>query len=150
MSCFKASDNESKVNNQINQDIKSKKNELSVLLLGAGQSGKSTIFKQIKIAYLNGFTEQECVEFRGSIYGNIIKAMKALIEASLKLEIAIVNPDNREKAAMIKEIKDEDLLSSDKIWNTKIGEAVKELWDDEGIQKTFERRNEFQLEDNTD
>ena len=51
---------------------------------------------------------------------------------------------------MIKEIKDEDLLSTDKIWNTKIGEAVKDLWEDEGIQKTFERRNEFQLEDNTD
>jgi hypothetical protein len=58
-------------------------------------SGKSTIFKQIKIAYLNGFSQDECLELRGSIYGNIVKSMKAMIEASLRLEIAIVNPDNR-------------------------------------------------------
>jgi hypothetical protein len=47
---------------------------------------------------------------------------------------------------MIKEIKDEDLLNSDKVWNEKIGLAIKDLWEDEGIQSTFERRNEYQLE----
>jgi hypothetical protein len=105
---------------------------------------------------LNGFSQDECLELRGSIYGNIVKSMKAMIEASLRLEIAIVNPDNRvyihfilkkkEKAAMIKEIKDEDLLNSDKVWNEKIGLSIKDLWEDEGIQSTYERRNEYQLE----
>jgi hypothetical protein len=177
MSCFKQSSSESKVNEQINSDIKKKKNEMSVLLLvreesflkikgswskvndkktHTSSSGKSTIFKQIKIAYLNGFSQDECLELRGSIYGNIVKSMKAMIEASLRLEIAIVNPDNRvyihfilkkkEKAAMIKEIKDEDLLNSDKVWNEKIGLSIKDLWEDEGIQSTYERRNEYQLE----
>jgi hypothetical protein len=47
---------------------------------------------------------------------------------------------------MIKEIKDEDLLNSDKVWNEKIGVSIKDLWEDEGIQSTYERRNEYQLE----
>lgn len=70
------------------------KKGIKVLLLGAGESGKSTIFKQMKIINQNGYSQEECMMFRDIIYGNIIKNMKALVAASVTLSIPIENPDN--------------------------------------------------------
>jgi len=85
-------------NNSTNQadNGKDKKNssEIKVLLLGAGESGKSTIFKQMKILKQNGFNQEECMIFRDTIFGNILKNMKALVTASVTLEIPLENPDN--------------------------------------------------------
>lgn len=84
-----------KVDQNLGQTKKQLEKELRVLLLGAGESGKSTIFKQMKIIHLNGYTREECIGFKNIIYGNIVKAMKLLVQASLNLGIAIKNSENR-------------------------------------------------------
>lgn len=38
---------------------------IKMLLLGAGESGKSTLFKQMKIINKNGYSEKERMEFVG-------------------------------------------------------------------------------------
>jgi guanine nucleotide-binding protein G(i) subunit alpha len=84
-----------------NKNKKNKKNKdkdekpLSVLLLGAGESGKSTIFKQMKILYHNGYSTEERENFKPIIQRNIVEGMMSLIQASLKLGIAIKKPENR-------------------------------------------------------
>ena len=45
---------------------------IKVLLLGAGESGKSTILQQLKILHQNGFTKQELIDYTPLIYDNII------------------------------------------------------------------------------
>ena len=54
-------------------------NELKLLLLGAGGSGKSTLAKQMKILYLNGFTEQEKMAFKDIVASNIYTNIHALL-----------------------------------------------------------------------
>ncbi|GMM29208.1 guanine nucleotide-binding protein subunit alpha [Martiniozyma asiatica (nom. inval.)] len=54
--------------------------QAKVLLLGAGESGKSTILKQIKIIHNNGFTERERIDYKPWIYSNIIEAAKSVIK----------------------------------------------------------------------
>ena len=44
----------------------SKKIKVFVYLLGAGESGKSTLVKQMKIIHSDGFTEEELHKFRVS------------------------------------------------------------------------------------
>jgi len=44
---------------ELRADARRKSPELRILLLGAGESGKSTIAKQMKIIHLSGFSEQE-------------------------------------------------------------------------------------------
>ena len=54
---------------------------IKLLLLGAGESGKSTIFKQMKLLYgtEKDFSEQTRRNMIGVIHGNIIDAMQTLI-----------------------------------------------------------------------
>lgn len=74
---------------------KKEKKVVQVLLLGAGESGKSTIFKQMKIIHHNGYTNEEKMAFKPIIQGNIVRNIKSIISASLNLGIAIVSPENR-------------------------------------------------------
>ncbi|KAH3679741.1 hypothetical protein WICPIJ_008558 [Wickerhamomyces pijperi] len=52
-----------------------------VLLLGTGESGKSTILQQLKILHSNGFTNEEILEFKPFIFNNITSSVKNLVEA---------------------------------------------------------------------
>ena len=54
---------------------------------GAGESGKSTISKQMKIIHLSGFNEDERKSYIEIICSNIITSMKALVSAAEKLDI---------------------------------------------------------------
>ncbi|KAJ7016333.1 guanine nucleotide-binding protein alpha-3 subunit, partial [Mycena alexandri] len=47
------------IDKQIQSDSKRYKKECKILLLGSGESGKSTIVKQMKIIHQGGFEERE-------------------------------------------------------------------------------------------
>ncbi len=51
-----------------------------LLLLGTGNSGKSTIMKQMKILHKNGFTETERRHYIALIVGNLSQSMYAIID----------------------------------------------------------------------
>lgn len=72
---------------------KSKKNqEVKVLLLGAGESGKSTIIQQLKILHQNGFTQEELLEYKSVVFKNLLDIGKELKEARCKFDVAL-EPD---------------------------------------------------------
>jgi G-protein alpha subunit len=47
---------------------------------GAGESGKSTIIKQMRIIHSGGFPSDERRQTRGVIYSNIVIAFRVLLE----------------------------------------------------------------------
>lgn len=55
--------------------------QAKVLLLGAGESGKSTILKQIKIIHQNGFTESEKLVYKPFVFQNICEAAQCIVKA---------------------------------------------------------------------
>jgi len=67
------------------QKIKRSK-EVKILLLGAGESGKSTVFKQMKILDSKDKTlkEEELNSYRYIVYTNTVQQMKILIEEMKK------------------------------------------------------------------
>ena len=66
---------------------------VKLLLLGPGESGKSTIFKVMKLMQ-NGYTREEKEQFKNLVYMNIISQMKVLLRASKQMEIGLQNRDN--------------------------------------------------------
>lgn len=55
--------------------------EVKTLLLGSGESGKSTIIKQMKIIHQNGYTDSELYLFKSTIYKNLLDCGRALLTA---------------------------------------------------------------------
>ena len=50
------------------------------MIPGAGESGKSTIIKQMRIIHSRGFPEEERHTTRAVIYSNIVIAFKVLLD----------------------------------------------------------------------
>jgi GTPase SAR1 family protein len=57
---------------KLQEDADKEAKTVKLLLLGAGKSGKSTIVKQMKIIHQDGYSPEECLEFKSVIYGNVL------------------------------------------------------------------------------
>lgn len=53
-----------------------------ILLLGTGESGKSTFLKQMRMIAGKAFTDEELVLFKDVIYENIYKGVLFLVQVS--------------------------------------------------------------------
>lgn len=62
--------------------------------LGAGESGKSTILKQMKLIYAQGFSNHEKLEWKPVVFSNIVQSFKTIHEAMLELNITFENTEN--------------------------------------------------------
>ncbi|KAI8835827.1 guanine nucleotide binding protein, alpha subunit [Chytriomyces cf. hyalinus JEL632] len=75
------------IERQIRKDKKEMETHIKVLLLGPGESGKSTILKQFRYLYGNGFSDIEVQVFRSAIIVNLITCIQTLITAMENLKI---------------------------------------------------------------
>lgn len=132
------------IDKQLQRDKNYIRREVKVLLLGAGESGKSTFLKQMKIIHEQQFTDQEVKEFRNIIYGNIIKGMKVLADARDKLGIPWGDSGNEKHAEFVMSFNTQAAQLEPSLFVQYVQPCV-ELWKDSGIQSAFDRRREFQL-----
>ncbi|CAG2180107.1 unnamed protein product, partial [Oppiella nova] len=65
---------------KINVWMKQYRKSIKLLLLGAGESGKTTIIKQMKILHIEGFSDAERKEKVLEIRCNLLEAIKELTE----------------------------------------------------------------------
>lgn len=59
----------------------------NLCILGAGESGKSTIVKQMKIIHELGYSKDECEKYTPVVYSNTIQSLMAIIRAMGTLRI---------------------------------------------------------------
>lgn len=106
--------------------------------LGAGDSGKSTLFKQMTLLYGSGFSADDRKAYAPVIYNNIIEAMQTIVEFCFDNDIKI---EKSERA--------DTMLSFDPniFINEEVGQLVRKLWKDKGVKTAYKRRNEYQLND---
>jgi len=140
---------ERKVNDEINASIRKEKvklaKEIKLLLLGAGESGKSTIAKQMKILHLNGFTTEELTSFRTIISSNTIGSIRVLIDAVEEVK-GIKRLEGAASQAAMRVMSDDGYHFSDRI-TPELASDLRLLWGNASIQEAFRRSAEFQLND---
>lgn len=121
-----------------------------LLLLGTGESGKSTIFKQMQIIYdaEHGFNPIEKSTFKHVVRSNVVESLQALIHGvENKLRIPFEDQKSEEYVQIIKDL---DAHSSD-FWRPEIVDCVRNLWNQEpAIMKMYEERAKIQLLDSTE
>jgi len=114
-------------------------NNRRLLLLGAGESGKSTFAKQLNKIYGYEFTNEEINNFKLVIYENVIYSIKGLINAA-KAHNIVFSDDVKAKA--------EDLLLVDfTSFNGQIGKMTKDVYQDPAIKEALKLYTTFHLLD---
>lgn len=100
---------------------------------------------------LNGddaFSEEERIQYRTTILGNIYLGVKTLLEQMDELRIKFITARYNDIAATIKTLRfDECLNENGDNLKPDYASKVQRLWKDGGVQACFSRRSEFPLQD---
>ncbi|XP_040915030.1 guanine nucleotide-binding protein subunit alpha-11-like [Toxotes jaculatrix] len=131
------------IERQLRRDKRESHRELKLLLLGTGESGKSTFIKQMRIIHGSGYSEADRKGFTRLVFQNIVTAIQALIEAMKTLQIDYIDDQNVSHAEKLSKV-EADQVSTLEVWQV---DAIKRVWNDHGIQRCYDRRREFQLSD---
>jgi hypothetical protein len=134
------------------EEPEKQKFEIKLLLLGSGESGKSTLFKQIKAIHENEpYSDEEVLNYKSSIYANILHAIKVLSISCLKKEKPFENDSIISLAKSIITLAENDnslLLNAVDVYTADVHEKVKKIWKDAHLQDAFlNRRYEFHVFD---
>ena len=87
-----AAERSRKIDRELALDGEKASREVKLLLLGAGESGKSTIVKQMKIIHETGYSQEECLQYQPVVYSNTIQSLMAIIRAMGQLRIDFRDP----------------------------------------------------------
>ena len=117
--------------------------QVKILLLGAGETGKSTFAKQMRIIYGEDYDKKDLLEFRNVIYTNVFKAIQVLCDARGKLRIPWGNKSYDVKAQELLHWKIPHRVEPS-VFVEKV-DLLTKLWNDKGIQTAYSRKREFQL-----
>ncbi|XP_063072063.1 guanine nucleotide-binding protein G(s) subunit alpha-like isoform X2 [Engraulis encrasicolus] len=134
-----------RIEKQIQKDKQTYRATHRLLLLGAGESGKSTIVKQMRLLHVDGFNAEEKKQKIQDIKNNIKEAIETIVAAmgSLAPPVPVASPANQRCIEYISR------LSSQKDFDftPEFYEHTKCLWQDSGVRACFDRSNEYQLID---
>ncbi|KAG1053792.1 hypothetical protein G6F46_006250 [Rhizopus delemar] len=119
--------------------------QCKVLLLGSGESGKSTILKQMKIINMNGYSTEELFTYRSIIYRNVVECAQTLIHAMAKLELSYEKRELRENVDKVLDYKVSGNPKSQ--LSPEIVAIIKLLKQDPAVISCFEKRDKFYIMD---
>jgi len=128
------------IDRKLEEQKKVMANEIRLLLLGAGESGKSTMAKQLRILHGGGFTDEEKHSYKQAILQNIWESIGVIYQASEALEVNIKKKNNRMFAIQF-------LQPFPGTIKPELAEGIEQFWGDSGTQKLYKRRKEYQLID---
>ncbi|XP_029562907.1 guanine nucleotide-binding protein subunit alpha-11 isoform X1 [Salmo trutta] len=138
------------IDKEIQRILRQQKNrerkEIKVLLLGTGESGKTTFIRQMRIIHGSGFSEEERQDFAKLIYQNIFTAVKAMTRAMITLRLPYAYPENEMYARWVQDVDTVQVTQLDRGFV----DAIRHLWADPGLRVCYSRRSEYQLLDSTE
>lgn len=148
------------IENQLKRDRLSQRNEIKMLLLGmkgeyckvfkadrrsgAGESGKSTILKQMKLIHEGSYSPEERESFKEIIYSNTVQSMRVILEAMESLELPL---DDQRTEYHVQTVFMQPAQIEGESLPPEVGSAIDALWKDAGVQECFKRSREYQLND---
>ncbi|KAJ7624370.1 heterotrimeric G protein alpha subunit B [Roridomyces roridus] len=127
----------------LKRDRAAARNEVKMLLLGAGESGKSTVLKQFRLIHLDGYNTSEREAYREIVFSNTTQSMRAILEAMPDLGVPLAPKNDAHRTTVLSSPSqfEADILPHP------LAVALRELWSDPGIREAVRRSREFQLND---
>ncbi|KAI7817300.1 guanine nucleotide-binding protein subunit alpha [Gamsiella multidivaricata] len=126
-------------------DERARRLEVKLLLLGAGEAGKTTIIKQMKLMHASGFSLPEREAFRGFVFSNMVGAMQAILGAMEDHNVALGYPENQK---YIQVFTITPRIASGAPYPPQYQQALKALWNDPSVQQVYHLGHTYALADN--
>eukprot|EP00808_Paulinella_micropora_P025461 g11857.t1 len=121
--------------------------ELRLLLLGTGESGKSTLIKQLNQIYGKVYDDPRTrAPYRQMVYRHTLQSIKQLVAQTRRLELdgkieQQLSAANQGAAELIMASPDDGVMTLER------ARAVALLWRDPAVREAYQHRNLFQLAD---
>jgi len=131
---------------EMNRAQKDENEKIKLLLLGAGESGKSTFFKQIDLLYGKPWSREKKEYFRPIIFENTIDAMKTLVSDGFRTL-------GEDKIPKELQVRAHHILGIEKdaggTYNMteEIADSIDSLWQEPLVKEAYDNRAEYQLYD---
>lgn len=128
----------------IEKQASEQSNVVKILLLGTGESGKSTIVKQMKMIHNGGFPPEEIAEYRRDVFRNISEAMQQVLQAMDNLSIRFTGDVAEESRRWAEYIKNNELdwTGMDQL-PSEFVQAINFLWIESGIKTLYDKLIHF-------
>ncbi|XP_068606433.1 guanine nucleotide-binding protein G(o) subunit alpha-like [Brachionichthys hirsutus] len=134
-----------KIEQELCEHAKAEGNVKKMLMLGAAESGKTTLIKQIKMIYSHGFSKQELLSFKPAALDNLLTSMKFVLRGMGILRINLANKKNKIHARSI--LSCTRCIGDDQELLPFVAHAFCALWSDQGVRTAAARGFEFDLND---
>jgi len=132
------------VEKELKAHAKKRDAQVKVLLLGSGDSGKSTVLKQMRVIHNDKFTPQEIELYRQLVFSNIVRGLQMLIDALPMLDLSI-SPQN---APLVAPIRSTAELRDGEPYPEQLLQPLQAIWNDPQVQQGWSRANEVALPEN--
>jgi len=118
--------------------------QVKVLLLGSGDSGKSTVLKQMRLIHKVPFSAAEIESYRQLVFNNLTHGLKYLLDAMEDMELSV----SEENLHYIPIIEDANDIRDGEPFPESHYEPLRNLWEDVNVQKAYARGNEAACPEN--
>jgi len=133
------------IERQLKDDQRKLAKEVKLLLLGAGESGKSTVLKQMRLIHSKGFTPAERNQWKVTIFQNLLQSFQTISGAMEEQEVEFEDKKNLRFAELI--FSDPDIGPNEPMPIDCLN-AFRSLWNDAGVQVAISKGNKYALHDN--
>lgn len=161
--CIPTSDDPGrKVSTDIDKEIRrygeKSKSVIKILLLGPGESGKSTIFKQFKILQDEsnlGFTQVELARYKTAVFANTITQMVILLMGAQKSQMRFETRAQMELAiSFLTKVQqlNQTIFEENTAWSPELARAIQQLWASKVLKNLYYKHDNriFEVNDSAD
>ncbi|KAG2024004.1 guanine nucleotide-binding protein alpha-2 subunit [Coprinopsis cinerea AmutBmut pab1-1] len=145
---IEVTEEEKQRNKEVEKQLKEAKakmqSQVKVLLLGSGDSGKSTILKQMRLIHKVPFSPQEVESYRQLVFENLTRGMGYVLDAMEDMELKV----SEENQQYIDEVIHARDIRDGEPFPRSYYKPLKSLWLDPNVQKAWQRGNEAALPEN--
>eukprot|EP01123_Difflugia_compressa_P014586 TRINITY_DN775_c0_g3_i2.p1 TRINITY_DN775_c0_g3~~TRINITY_DN775_c0_g3_i2.p1 ORF type:complete len:347 (-),score=80.01 TRINITY_DN775_c0_g3_i2:244-1284(-) len=128
----KAAKKTKEIEEELKKARKQAESKVKLLLLGTGDSGKSTFVKQMKVLHKDGFSNSEIAKFQGVLQENCLSSMQRILQCD---EVHVPKNLKKDKEAV---------LEAEELGNCV--QNIIALWESDVIKEAFEKRSEYRIQ----
>jgi GTPase SAR1 family protein len=117
----------------LHKERRATESKVKLLLLGTGDSGKSTFVKQMKVIHKDGFSNAEVMKFAKVLQENCLGSMQKILHC----DTVKVGKNKKDAKEAVLNAEIDDL--------PKVYTEIKQLWQDKSIRDAFDKRSELHI-----